>query len=58
MHETFDVVIRDSRGSCPVCSGLLIKRGETVFKCVDCKKEYKAMNKGYAEASVILRRCK
>lgn len=52
--NVYDVVIRDSRGSCPKCNGLLIKKGATTFQCADCKETYKAMNKGYAEASVIL----
>lgn len=51
-----EVIIRDSRGSCPKCSGMLgTVIGNSIYKCIDCKTVFEAVEKGYAEHGVILR---
>jgi len=51
-----EVIIRDSRGSCPKCSGMLSTViGNSVYKCIDCKTVFEAVEKGYAEHGVVLR---
>lgn len=51
-----EVIIRDSRGSCPKCSGMLgAVIGNSIYKCIDCKTVFEAVEKGYAEHGVIVR---
>lgn len=50
-----EVIIRDSRASCPKCSGMLgTVIGNSIYKCIDCKTVFEAVEKGYAEHGVIL----
>lgn len=51
-----EVIIRDSRGSCPKCSGMLATVvGNSVYKCIDCKAVFEAVEKGYTEHGVVVR---
>lgn len=52
-----EVIIRDSRGVCPYCSGLLtvITHGIS-YRCIDCKTIFTAIGKGYSEYSVVMRK--
>lgn len=50
-----EVTIRDSRGICPYCSGLLtvITHGIS-YRCIDCGTIFTAIDKGYAENSIVM----
>lgn len=51
-----EVMIRDSRGSCPKCSGMLgTVISNSIYKCIDCKTVFEVVEKGYTEHGVILR---
>lgn len=51
-----EVIIRDSRGSCPKCSGMFATMaGNSVYRCIDCKTVFEAVKKGYAEHGVVVR---
>lgn len=45
-----EVIIRDSRDSCPKCSGMLgTMIGNPTYRCIDCKSIFEAVEKGHAE---------
>ena len=45
-----EVIIRDSRDSCPRCRGMLgTMIGNLAYRCIDCKSIFEAVEKGYAE---------
>jgi uncharacterized Zn finger protein len=51
-----EVIIRDSRGSCPKCSGMLKTDIPMVsYRCIDCGKVFFAVSGGYAENGVIIK---
>lgn len=50
-----DVVIRDSKGSCPYCNGMITPIIRYVsYRCIDCKTVFKPVDKGYSENGVIV----
>lgn len=51
-----EVIIRDSQGLCPKCSGMLKPIIPMVsYRCIDCRKVFSAIENGYAENGVIVK---
>lgn len=51
-----EVIIRDSKGSCPKCSGMLATViSNSAYRCIDCKSIFEAVEKGYAEHGIVIR---
>jgi uncharacterized Zn finger protein len=51
-----EVIIRDSKGSCPICSGMMGPIVHMVsYRCIDCGTVFNAIENGYAENGVIVK---
>jgi uncharacterized Zn finger protein len=51
-----EVIIRDSRGSCPKCSGMIRSIiPMIIYQCNDCGTVFRALEDGYAENGVIVK---
>lgn len=51
-----ELIIRDSRGVCPKCSGMITSLMPAVsYRCIDCKAIFIAIGKGYTENAVIVK---
>jgi DNA-directed RNA polymerase subunit RPC12/RpoP len=51
-----EVIIRDSRGLCPKCSGMMGAILPMVsYQCIDCGAVFTAIGNGYSENGVLVR---